>query len=51
MMVYNITTVSLLVYADVAEHVAGAGFWPAITKHFALAVWCAGCLIVRRRSS
>jgi len=51
MLVYNVTTVSLLVYADVAKGAAGIALWPAVIVHAALAVWCAGCLITRRRSS
>jgi len=51
MLLYNATTAALLVYADVAKGAAGIALWPAVIAHTALAVWCAGCLISRRRSS
>jgi len=51
MLAYNVTTAALLVYADVAKGAAGIALWPAVIVHAALAVWCAGCLITRHRSS
>lgn len=40
MLVYNIFSISLLVYAALFERIAGPGLWSAVLVHLVLLVWC-----------
>ena len=49
MMVYNILSITLLIYTVLFENISGPGLWPAIMVHVVLLVWCA--VVVNRQSS
>lgn len=40
MLVYNVFSIVLLVYAVSVEQISGPGLWPAVLLHFGLLVWC-----------
>jgi len=40
MLLYNIVVTTLLIYAGLGAHLAGAGLWPAVLIHIAMAAWC-----------
>ena len=40
MLVYNVATVSLLVYASLGVGITGTGLWPVVLLHLAMAIWC-----------
>jgi hypothetical protein len=44
MLVYNVFSIVLLVYAVLAEQISGPGLWPAVLLHFGLLVWCLSSL-------
>jgi hypothetical protein len=48
MLVYNAAVASLLAYAGIALGLFGAGLWPGVGMHLALAAWCVACLRARR---
>lgn len=39
MLFYNLAAAALLAYAGIQLSMAGAGLWPAVLLHAALAVW------------
>ena len=49
MLVYNIFSIALLVYAVWYEKISGPGLWPAVLLHLGLLVWCLTCLRKRVR--
>lgn len=44
MLFYNVAVISILLYVRMGLDLAGAGTWPAIVAHAALAAWCLACL-------
>jgi len=44
MLVYNIFSTALLVYAALVERISGPGLWPAVLLHVGLLVWCLSSL-------
>ena len=44
MLVYNIFSTTLLVYAGLVERIYGLGLWPAVLLHAILFIWCLSCL-------
>jgi hypothetical protein len=44
MLVYNIFSTALLVYAALVERISGPGLWPAVLLHIGLLVWCVSSL-------
>lgn len=40
LLVYNVFSIVLLVYAVAVEQISGPGLWPAVLLHFGLLVWC-----------
>jgi hypothetical protein len=44
MLVYNIFSTALLVYAALLERISGPGLWPAVLLHVGLLVWCLSSL-------
>ena len=40
MLVYNITSITILVYAALVEKIYGPGLWPAVLFHLVLLIWC-----------
>ena len=44
MVVYNIFSIALLVYAALVEKISGPGLWPAVVVHVALLIWCLSSL-------
>src|SRR4051812_2745393 len=47
MLLYNIFSITLLVYAVLVESIFGPGLWPAVLLHVGLLVWCVS--LVRKR--
>ena len=39
-LLYNIIVTMLLVYAGLGVHLSGAGLWPTVLIHIAMAIWC-----------
>ena len=48
MLLYNSAVAALLAYAGIALGLFGAGLWPGVGLHLALAAWCVACLRARR---
>ena len=48
MLLYNVATVAVLAYAGIGLRLSGIGLWPASVLHSVMAVWCLGCLLIRR---
>src|SRR6185295_15213680 len=44
MLVYNVFSIVLLVYAVLVERISGPGLWPAVLLHFGLLIWCLSSL-------
>jgi hypothetical protein len=44
MLVYNIFSTALLIYAALVERISGPGLWPALLLHVGLLVWCLSSL-------
>jgi len=44
MLLYNLGTASVLIYAGAGLGLSGIGLWPAVVLHGAMAVWCVACL-------
>jgi hypothetical protein len=40
LLLYNVSTVAVLVYAKLALSMAGIGLWPAVAAHAVLGAWC-----------
>ncbi len=49
MIVYNIFSITLLVYAVLFEKISGPGLWPAVLLHLGLLIWCLSSLWKRAR--
>lgn len=44
MLLYNLITGAVLIYAGLGPRLAGVGLWPAVVLHAVMAVWCFTCL-------
>ena len=44
MLLYNLFSIVLLIYAVVGEKVSGPGLWPTVVLHIGLLGWCLTCL-------
>lgn len=47
MLLYNVSTIAVLLLAGTRHMIAGTAFWPVIVAHAVLAAWCLACLVVR----
>jgi hypothetical protein len=50
MLLYNVAAVAVLAHTGLALGLSGAGLWPTVGLHTALAVWCVACLRIKRVS-
>src|SRR5713101_5022879 len=44
MLIYNVATVTVLVFAGIGLGLHGAALWPAVILHAVMALWCVACL-------
>ena len=44
MVVYNVFSIIILVYASLVEKMYGPGLWPAVLVHLVLLIWCLSSL-------
>lgn len=44
MLVYNLLSISVLVYSAQIVKISGQGLWPAVLLHLLLLGWCFSCL-------
>lgn len=47
MLLYNLSTITVLLLAGTGHGIAGTAFWPVVVVHTVLAAWCLACLAVR----
>ncbi len=48
-LVYNVLSVTVLIYAGLVEKLSGPVLWPAVVLHVGLLVWCFSSLTGRGR--
>ena len=48
MLLYNVASVGVFLYAGMGLGLSGIGLWPAVLLHTVLAVWCLACLRINR---
>jgi hypothetical protein len=51
LLLYNVGVAAILIHAVFGSGLSGAGTWPAILLHTAVATWCAACLRGRRATT
>ena len=48
MMIYNASSIAILVYAGLVLRLLGIGLWPVVVVHAAMTAWCIASLLGRR---
>jgi hypothetical protein len=51
LLLYNVGVAAILIHAVFGSGLSGAGTWPAILLHTAVATWCVACLRGRRATA